>query len=95
MQSQIQVPSQLNPDVWDEYLMDYWDKQLGFLIRYGFPLDFKEGSPLQHELKNHSSANLYTEDIKALISVRKIAVYNKMRQVFQIFPEQNAGITEK
>ena len=30
MQAQIQVPSQLNPDVWDEYLSDYWDKQLCF-----------------------------------------------------------------
>ena len=51
MDTQIEVPSQLNPDVWEELLTDYWDKQLCFLIMYGFPLDFKENSPLQHELK--------------------------------------------
>ena len=38
-----------------------------FLIRYGFPLDFKQGSPLQHEMKNHSTANLYTDDVKAYL----------------------------
>ena len=67
MQAQVEVPSQLNPDVWDEYLVNYWDKQLCFLIRYGFPLDFKKGSTLQHELKNHSTANNYTEDVKAYL----------------------------
>ena len=35
MNSQIQVDS----DVWDKYLHNYWDKQLGYLIRYGFPFD--------------------------------------------------------
>ena len=65
---QIQVPSQLNPDMWDKHLIDYWDKQLYFLIRYGFPLDFKASSPLHHELKNHSTANLYTDDVKAYLT---------------------------
>ena len=30
--SQIQVESQLNPDVWEKYLKYYWDKQLCYLI---------------------------------------------------------------
>ena len=64
MNAQIEVPPQLNPDVTNQYLHDYWDKQLCFLIRYGFPLDFKEGSSLQHELKNHNTAKLYTHDVK-------------------------------
>ena len=67
MQAQVEAPSQLNPDAWDEYLVDYWDKQLCFLIRYRFPLDFKKGSPLQHELKNHSMANIHTDDMKAYL----------------------------
>ena len=41
--SQIQVKSQLRLEIWDQYLADYWDKQLLCLIRYGFPL---EGFPL-------------------------------------------------
>ena len=40
MCTQIHVKSQLNANAWDKYLHDYWDKQLGYLIRYGFPLDF-------------------------------------------------------
>ena len=46
MDAQIEVPSQLNPDRWEDYLTDYWDKQLCYLIRYGFPLDFKQNCPL-------------------------------------------------
>ena len=67
MLAQIQVSAQLNPDVWDKYLTDYWDKQLCLLTRYGFPLDYKEGSPIQHELKNHSKTNLHTDDVKAYL----------------------------
>ena len=40
MDAQIEVPSQLNPDVWEDHLTEYWDKQLCFFIRYGFSLRF-------------------------------------------------------
>ena len=33
-----------------------------------FPLDFKKGSPLQHKLKNHSTANLHANDVKAYLT---------------------------
>ena len=56
MQSQIQVKSQLNPDVWDRYLTNYWHKQLGLLIRYGFSLDFDHQIPLKSNESNHKSA---------------------------------------
>ena len=56
MQAQIQIKSQLNPDVWDKYLTNYWDKQLGLLIRYGFPLDFDYQTPLKSNESNHKSA---------------------------------------
>ena len=61
--AQIQIESQLNPDVWDKYLKDYWDKELLLLIRYGFPLDFNPTSPLYHEELNHASANLFEKDV--------------------------------
>ena len=55
---QINVTSQLNIEAWEEVLEDYWDKQLLFLIRYGFPLDFdsKFEADLQCNEKNHPSA---------------------------------------
>ena len=39
LKSQLQVPSLLNADVWERNLSEYCDKQLQYLIRYGFPLD--------------------------------------------------------
>ena len=70
MQSQIQVQSQLKPEVWQKYLTNYWDSQLVLLLRYGFPLDFDYTSPLQSVQENHSSATEYTKDVQAT-SVRK------------------------
>ena len=63
MEAQIEIESQLNPDAWDKYLKNYWDKQLPLLIRYGFPLDFDMASPLQHQETNHASAKLFANDV--------------------------------
>ena len=71
IESQIQVESQLNPEVWERYLKYYWDKQLCFLIRYGFPLDHKQESPLKHDFKNHSTATDYENDVKAYLQEEK------------------------
>ena len=51
MSSQIQITPQLNPDTWEIFLDGYWDKQLLYLIRYGFPLDFDRNSKLGKILK--------------------------------------------
>ena len=67
MQSQIVLPSELNPDAWDTYLNQYWDKQLTLLIRYGFPLDFNTNYTLSHQESNHKSANDFKNDVKAYL----------------------------
>ena len=64
MCTQIQVKSQLNANAWDKYLHDYWDKQLGYLIRYGFPLDFDHNVSLINNESNHKSATDFKEDIE-------------------------------
>ena len=43
---QITLNSQLNPDIWDSLLKDYWDQQLCLHIRFGFSLDFNRLAPL-------------------------------------------------
>ena len=63
MTSQIQVKSQLNPDVWEKFLQRYWDKQFLYLIRYGFPLDFDKNSKLGKTTQNHKSAIMFPGDI--------------------------------
>ena len=65
--AQIQIPSQLNPDSWQKYLADYWDQQLPYLIRYGFPLDFDQNIQLKHIDTNHPSANQHLSDVKAYL----------------------------
>ena len=67
MGEQINTSSQLNPDVWDAYLHDYWDKQLPLLIRFGFPLDFDRKNVLLSKEDNHSSAQLFPKDIEAYL----------------------------
>ena len=59
MKSQITVKSQLNPDVWESLLADYWDNQLCSLIRFGFPLNFQRDNPLKSHFDNHTSAKMY------------------------------------
>ena len=63
MSSQIQVKSQLNPDIWKNFLDGYWDKQLLYLIRYRFPLYFDRNSKLDKNIKNHKSATMFPQDV--------------------------------
>ena len=42
----IPVTSQLNVEVWQAPMKDYWDQQL---LRFGFPLDFNRNGPLHLE----------------------------------------------
>ena len=67
MQARIPVTSQLNVEVWQELLKDYWDQQLLQLLRFGFPLDFNRNSQLHCEGGNHSSAIQYPKDVEAYI----------------------------
>ena len=80
--AQIRIESQLNYAVWEKYLTEYWDQQLCYLIKYGFPLDFNANNPLKHERNNHSSATLHSEDIKAYIAEEKQfkAIYGPYKQ---------------
>ena len=69
MSSQIQVKSQLNPDIWERFLDGYWDKQLLYLIRYGLPLDFDRTSKLEKNMVNHKSALMFPQDVDLYIKV--------------------------
>ena len=71
MHAQIQIKSQLNADAWDKYLHNYWDKQLGYLIRYGFPLDFNHNVSLVNNECNHKSATDFKEDIDMYLKEEK------------------------
>ena len=67
MLSQIMVKSQLNPDVWENLLQGYWDKQLPLMVRLGFPLDFDRRAQLVSHSDNHSSGKAYHTDNNAYL----------------------------
>ena len=67
MQARIPVKSQLNVEVWEKLLKNYWDQQLLQLLRFGFPLDFNRNRQLHCEGGNHSSATEYPKDVDAYI----------------------------
>ena len=67
VQNQINLRSQLNPDVWDHYLQDYWDKQLPLFIRFGFPLDYNREGTLTSQASNHASVIEFPEDIQSYL----------------------------
>ena len=71
MKSQIQISSQLKPDIWERHLTGFWDSQLLFLIRYGFPLDYDYNSPLTSVDKNHTSATQFADDVQAYLTEEK------------------------
>ena len=91
MQSQIQVQSQLKPEVWQKYLTNYWDSQLVLLLRYGFPLDFDYTSPLQSVHENHSSATEYTKDVQSYLSEEK--EFGAILGPFQDAPIENLHVS--
>ena len=53
---QIPVKSALNYEKFAAYLKDYWDWQLPYFIKFGFPLDIKENPDIDSEIINHKSA---------------------------------------
>ena len=64
---QIRVKTELNVKNWEKYAAEYWDKQLIFLITYGFPLDFDDTNPLKSTEINHFSARQYDSHVKNYI----------------------------
>ena len=88
MQARIPVTSQLNDEVWQDLLKDYWDQQLLQLLRFGFPLDFNRNRHLHCEGDNHSSATQYPKDVDAYI--QEETSYGAILGPFKENPIQNS-----
>ena len=91
LQNQINLKSQLNPDVWDQYLYDYWDKQLPLFIRFGFPLDYNREGTLISQQTNHASAIDFPDDIQACLD--KEGHYKAILGPFKDMPIENMHIS--
>ena len=68
MHTLIPVKTQLNIDQWQKVLVDYWDRQILELIRFGFPLDFNRSCVLKCDRENHTSAIDYPRHVEAYLT---------------------------
>ena len=91
LQSQINIRSQLNPDMWDHYLYDYWDRQLLLLIRFGFPLDYIREGSLKSQDINHTSALEFPDDVSAYL--QEEIKHKAILGPFQEIPVKNLHIS--
>ena len=87
--SHLVVPSGLNLSLWEYHLKDYWDHQLIFYLKYGFPIDLHSQQTVQPQgtITNHSSAVQHPISVQLHISTE-----NKFKTIlgpFQKSPIQN------
>ena len=66
MSTKLQLPSKINFELLEELCQDYWDYQLPYMLKYGFPLDFphEKATGLGEMQGNHQSAEKYPEHVK-------------------------------
>ena len=60
---QLPVPSKLNAEKFFHYLKDYWDWQVPFFIKFGFPLGISDKKILLSEPGNHPSAEKFPNHV--------------------------------
>ena len=65
--ARIPIPSGLNIDAWEHYLVDYEDREIVDFLHFGWPSSFDHQSPLMSTLKNHSSGLSYPRHIEHYI----------------------------
>ena len=80
--AQIPILSKLNPDVWSKKLENYWDWQIPYFIKFGFPLDVKNSPCLDHDLKNHPSANQFPDHIDTYLAeeIAQVAIVGPFKE---------------
>ena len=68
--AKIQLPSDINFELLDKLCVDYWNYQLPYFLRYGFPLDFPQDkeTDLQSTEVSHASAIRYPTHVHAYIN---------------------------
>ena len=68
-QAKIQLPSKINFDLLEDLSREYWDYQLPYFLKFGFPLDFphEKESCLKSTEESHSSANKFPSHVTTYI----------------------------
>ena len=71
--AKVQLPSKINFPLLEYLAKDYWDYQLPYFLKFGFPLDFNpvNDKNLVSAEENHSSATKFPEHVKKYIEIEK------------------------
>ena len=71
--AKIQLPSNINFHLLEHLAHDYWDYQLPYFLKFGFPLDFphEQGQNLTSAKDNHTSAIQYPEHVETYIKTEQ------------------------
>ena len=59
--------SSLNPEKFVKYLQGYWDWQIPYFVKFGFPLDIRPGAKFQDDLINHPSTENFSQHVDAYL----------------------------
>ena len=67
--AKIQLPSKINFEKFEEMAAGYWDWQLPYSIKYGFPLDFltHKEHELQQDVNAHTSATQFSDHVDSYL----------------------------
>ena len=68
---QIPISSSLNHERFFHHLRDYWDWQIPFFVKFGFPLDIKKDCEIKNEEINHPSALNFPTHVDHYLSEEK------------------------
>ena len=71
--AKIQLPSNINFHLLEHLAHDYWDYQLPYFLKFGFPLDFphEQENILISAKDNHTSAIQYPEHVETYIKTEQ------------------------
>ena len=69
--AKIPIPSGLNIESWNTYLVDYADKEILNFLEFGWPSNFNHQACLQSTFINHKSGVDYSNHIDTYIGVEK------------------------
>ena len=69
-EARILLPSKINFKLFEELTEGFWDWQLPYFIKYGFPLDFpySKEHQLEHDTDNHTSATKFPDHVDTYLT---------------------------
>ena len=76
---------------WEKLLEGYWDRQLLYLLKYGFPIDFNYNNPLTSATDNHYSARCFQQEVAEYF--KEEIRFGAIKGLFEVPPIHNLHVS--